>query len=96
MYTMSQDKNGQRKEKRPAKNKQVIVLPIKVAFWVPIYLKTMALFCWTFGTQPDAQKVKETLKKGVLIGRCQSHKRKGVKRVLGRLLFPFSRIGGRG
>ena len=93
---MSQEKNGQRKEKQPTKNKQVIVFPRKVAFWVPIYLKTMALFCWTFGTQPDAQKVKETLKKGVLIGRHQSHKPKGVKRVLSRLFFPFSHMGGRG
>lgn len=31
----------------------VLVLP----WWYRLYLKTLALFCWTFGTTPDKGKV---------------------------------------
>ncbi len=47
--------------------KITIPLRVKVAFWVPLYLKTLRLFCWTFGTVPDPEKVKETVLRGVTI-----------------------------
>lgn len=45
---------------------KAIVIRIKLAWWVPIYLKTLSLFCWTFGTVADPDKVAAMLKKGII------------------------------
>lgn len=78
------------------KRKEVIVCQIKVAFWVPIYLKTLVMFCWLFGTYPDPVRVTETITKGTKVIPPRTQKRKGTRAILGRLLSSFSRIGGGG
>lgn len=46
---------------------KAIVIRIKLAWWVPIYLKTLSLFCWTFGTVADPDKVALMVRKGITI-----------------------------
>ncbi|MDF4554919.1 hypothetical protein [Vibrio parahaemolyticus] len=97
MSDLSQGKNSTGTNKTaPIKRKIVIVLQIKVAFWVPIYLKTLALFCWTFGTKPDPVKVTKTVRKGIKLMLPQHQSRKGLTAFLYRLLFPFSHHRGVG
>lgn len=97
MSSMSQGKNCTgTHETTTIKCKEVIVCQIKLAFWVPIYLKTLVLFCWLFGTYPDPVRVTETVTKGTKVITPRFHKRKGISVILGRLLSPFSRIGGAG
>ena len=97
MSGMSQGKNCTgTHETTTIKRKEVIVCQIKLAFWVPIYLKTLVLFCWLFGTYPDPVRVTETVTKGTKVKTPRTNKVKGITEILGRLLLPFSRIGGRG
>lgn len=97
MSGMSQGKNGAGTyEITTIKRKEVIVCQIKLAFWVPIYLKTLVLFCWLFGTYPDPVTVTETVTKGTKVITPRTHKAKGITAILGCLLLPFSRLGGRG
>ncbi|KYO58416.1 hypothetical protein AU461_23145 [Vibrio parahaemolyticus] len=97
MSQLPQSKNCSGTTKTDHKQKQfVIVLRIKVAFWVPIYLKTLVLFCWTFGTQPDPVKVAQTVRKGIKVMLPQHKRETGFKAVLTRLLFPFSHPQGVG
>lgn len=97
MSAMPQSENCTRKnESTHSKQQIMIVLQIKWAFWVPIYLKTLVLFCRTFGTQPDPLKVAQTARKGIKVMLPQSQNQKGFKAVLVRLLFPFSDHGGWG
>lgn len=94
MSGMSQGQNGTgTHETTTIKRKEVIVCQIKLAFWVPIYLKTLVLFCWLFGTYPDPVRVTETVKKHTKVITPRTHKVKGITAILGRLLLPFSRIG---
>ena len=94
MSGMSQGKNCTGTHKTTAiKRKEVIVCQIKVAFWVPIYLKTLVLFCWLFGTYPDPVRVTETIVGGTKVIPPRTHKRKGIRAILGRFLSSFSRIG---
>lgn len=68
MSAMPQSENCTRKsENTHSKQKIMIVLQIKWVFWVPIYLKTLVLFCRTFGTQPDPLKVAQTARKGIKV-----------------------------
>ncbi|HFQ5304668.1 TPA: hypothetical protein ACGVAU_004412 [Vibrio vulnificus] len=97
MSDLSQGKNSTGTNKTaPIKRKIVIVFQIKVAFWVPIYLKTLALFCWTFGTRPDPVKVTQTVRKGIKVMLPQHQSRKGLKAILLRVLCPFSHPQGVG
>lgn len=97
MSGLSQGKNGTgTHETTTIKRKEVIVCQIKLAFWVPIYLKTLVLFCWLFGTYSDPVRVTETIIKGTKVTPHRTHKAKGITAILGRLLLPFSHIGGRG
>lgn len=53
-----------------------ITLQIKVAFWWPYYVKTMVLFCRTFGTTPDPDKLKQMIHKAIRLVPPQSQKDK--------------------
>lgn len=68
MSSMPQGQNGTGTyETTTIKRKEVIVCQIKLAFWVPIYLKTLVLFCWLFGTYPDPVRVTQTITKGTKV-----------------------------
>lgn len=97
MSGMSQGKNCTgTHETTTIKRKEEIVCQIKLAFWVPIYLKTLVLFCWLFGTYPDPVRVTQTITKGTKVIAPRTHKAKGITAILGCLLLPSSRIGGWG
>ena len=40
---------------------------IHVAWWVPIYIHSVALFCALFQTRPNVEKVSATIKRGVRV-----------------------------
>lgn len=42
-------------------------LTIKNAFWWPYYVKTLLLFCWTFGTTPCPTKLAQMWRKSVKV-----------------------------
>lgn len=81
MSAMPQSENCTRKsENTYSKQKIMIVLQIKWVFWVPIYLKTLVLFCRTFGTQPDPLEVAQTARKGINVMLPQSRIKKASSR----------------
>ncbi|EOX3942294.1 hypothetical protein ACPHXT_000716 [Vibrio alginolyticus] len=97
MSVMSQGENCARTaEITVIKRKEVIVFQIKVALWVPIYIKTLVLFCWLFGTHPDPDRVTQTITKGTKLMSPRTHKDKGIRAILGRLLSPLAGMGGGG
>ncbi|CAL9961212.1 hypothetical protein VPHK348_0065 [Vibrio phage K348] len=91
----SQNSKGKVKTTPVIQRKQIIIM-IKVSFWVPIYLKTLALFCWTFGTRPDPVRVNQTIRKGIKVIPHQHQSRKGLKAILWRVLCPFTHPQGVG
>lgn len=97
MSDLSQGKNGSRKNQTaPIRREVVLVFEVKWAFWVPLYLKTLTLFCWTFCTQPDLVKVNLTVAKGLKVIVPKHHSRTGLKVILLRVLYPFSHPRGWG
>lgn len=48
-------------------HKGSITLQVRIAWWVPVYLRTLEFFCLTFGTEPDFGKVGATLKRGLRV-----------------------------
>lgn len=62
----SQNSKGKAKSIAPTSLKQLDITT-KVSFWVPIYLRTLALFCWVFGTTPDESKVSQVVQKGIKV-----------------------------
>lgn len=47
-----------------------LVVDIKIAWWFTyLYLPLMDLFCVTFGTEPDVDKVTNVLSKAIKIGK---------------------------
>ncbi|PSW53030.1 hypothetical protein C0W50_19675 [Photobacterium leiognathi subsp. mandapamensis] len=60
----------------------MIVSTVKVAFWVPIYVKTLVLFCKTFGTKPDLHKVALFVSKGITVTTPSIQKRRALEGVL--------------
>lgn len=97
MSVMPQGKNCTGTDEITAiKSKEVIVFQIKVAFWVPIYIKALVLFCWLFGTHPDPVRVTQTITKGTKLIPPRTYKAKGIRAILGRLLSPLAGMGGGG
>ncbi|EPM5418087.1 hypothetical protein ACTM2X_002952 [Vibrio parahaemolyticus] len=94
MSVMPQGQNGTgTREITALKSKEVIVFQIKVAFWMPIYIKTLVLFCWLFGTHPDPARVTQTITKGTKLKSPRTHKATGIRAILGRLLSPLAGMG---
>lgn len=91
MHNVSPQKNSTRTaQKVTQKPTKEIVTVIKVAFWVPVYAKTLALFCKTFGTTPDLHKAASFMCKGISVTTPSIQKKRGLGSVLKALLFPFS------
>lgn len=44
-----------------------LTVKLTVAWWLPVYLHTLALFCVTLGTQPDMDKVSRVVLKAIRI-----------------------------
>ena len=44
-----------------------ITLTVRVAFWVPYYLSAVAVFCNTFGREPDWERVNYWIGKGIRV-----------------------------
>lgn len=44
-----------------------LVLTIKLAWWVPIYVHSLVLFCRSFNTEPDFDKVMRVLVRGIVV-----------------------------
>lgn len=42
-------------------------LKVSVAWWVPLYLRTLALVCLTMGTQPDRDKIWRVIRRGISV-----------------------------
>ena len=42
-------------------------LTIHVAWWVAPYIRSIALFCWLTGAEPDLTRVGRTIERGVTI-----------------------------
>ena len=52
-------------DKNPQQKSNLIVsYKVSYAFWVPVYVKMLGLFCVTFGLEPDANKVRKTIRRG--------------------------------
>ncbi len=47
-----------------------IIVTTKIKWWVWLYVDTIRLFCFTFKTKPDLNKIRKTIKKGVS---CDAH-----------------------
>ncbi len=47
-----------------------VILTTKVKWWVWLYVDTIRLFCLTFKTKPDLNKIKKIVAKGVS---CDAH-----------------------
>ncbi len=61
-------------QKQPLKAKHSLEYQIKIAFWLPIYLKLLALFCTIFRVKPDADKLDRTLQRGMKVVRVKQRK----------------------
>ncbi|MDP9991982.1 hypothetical protein J2W28_001010 [Variovorax boronicumulans] len=44
-----------------------VSVKLSVAWWLPVYLHTLALFCVTMRTQPDMDKVSRVVLKAIRI-----------------------------
>lgn len=44
-----------------------LTVKLTVAWWLPVYLHTLALFCMTMGTQPDTDKVSRMVMRSIRI-----------------------------
>jgi hypothetical protein len=44
-----------------------VTLSVRIAWWVRPYLAGATLFAWTFGMQPDMDKVAGTVQRGVRV-----------------------------
>lgn len=55
MQRPSQAQNQHRKAQKP------IVLRIKTAFWLPIFIKFYCLFCWVTRTKPNHAVLKRAV-----------------------------------
>ena len=40
---------------------------IHVAWWVPFYVRSVAVFCVLFQTQPNTERIVATIKRGVRV-----------------------------
>ena len=40
---------------------------VHVAWWVPIYVRSVAVFCVLFQTRPNTERVVATIKRGVRV-----------------------------
>ena len=47
--------------------KLTIEYRIHVAWWVPIYVRSVAVFCVLFQTQPNTERIVATIKRGVRV-----------------------------
>lgn len=50
-------------------SKSVVIIKVKVSWWVPLYLESLIFFCNTFGLQPDYDKVSDVISKGIKVVR---------------------------
>lgn len=92
---MSQTENNPRPiNKTDQKVIKQIVLTIKVAKWWPIYVKSMMLFCWTFGTKPDPAAVSMMARKSIKVITPRTKKDKGLSALFRALLSSLAAWGG--
>jgi hypothetical protein len=42
-------------------------LEMKVSWWVRRYIASLALFAYTFGTQPDIDKARKIIERGIKV-----------------------------
>ncbi|MGW7678609.1 hypothetical protein [Shewanella sp. S23-S33] len=92
---MSQDQNSHRTiEKADQKRTKRLVLTVKVAKWWPIYCKSMQLFCWTFGTQPNPLAVERMARAAVKGITPWSKSFRGLKGRFSRSFSAFKSWGG--
>lgn len=43
-----------------------VTIEVSFRWWVPLYLHTLAVFCAIFGTDPDTDKVGQTVLRGTV------------------------------
>lgn len=92
---MSQAENNPRSiNKTDQKVIKQIVLSIKVAEWWPIYIKSVMLFCWTFGTKPDPAAVARMARKAIKVTTPRTKKDKGLNALFSALLSSLVAWGG--
>lgn len=47
-------------------NKCCITISVSFKWWFKPYIKTLGLFCYVFGTEPDEVKLLNIIKKGTI------------------------------